>query len=422
MISTKVKKDILVALFSLMPLFLVTIRSWSSAFLIIGSILCVLLLLIDGGNAGGKNQCMHLKNVMIFTLMAPIFSVLLSSLLRGCQFYLPDFDGPSRFILAIAVFLLLMRIGANTLSFLQYAIPLSIFITLFHQLFVLQPKLWGPHRMSTYFADPLVFGYTSITFALLSLGSINSITKDSRGVLLLKLGGSTIGFYLSIMSGSRTGWLAVPLVALFWLYQQENNDRKKINIFMLGVAMTVAFLSFLFSSNINHSFTRTLQEVLNYPWIGLAPETSVGLRITFLRIAWSIFMNHPLAGIGNSESGYEFVLLPPQIFSYASPESIRLALQSGFHNEIVTNAIRSGVVGLLATLIIFLGPLYVFIVKLKSNCQIQRAHANVGVIFMICIFVSSLSTEVFDLKYMVSFCAFMIVLLASPAIANHETN
>jgi O-antigen ligase len=51
-----------------------------------------------------------------------------------------------------------------------------------------------------------------------------------------------------------------------------------------------------------------------------------------------------------------------------------------------------------------------------SGSSIQRANALLGLVLTICFFVSSLSTEVFDLKYMASFYALMVCMLCASAI------
>lgn len=273
--------------------------------------------------------------------------------------------------------------------------------------------------MATYFSDPLVFGYTSLTLGLISLVSINLLKKDSKQLLVFKFSGVFIGIYLSIMSESRTGWFAVPLVAFIWLYMNKAVSGKWKNFLVLAVVVALVLGFFAMPTAIYERFALAFREVRDYPWVGIAPETSIGFRITFLRIAFDLFVSHPIVGFGDTR--YELLIVPTHVYAYASPESIRFALAAGFHNEVVTNAIRFGVFGLLASLLLFVVPLFVFFIKLNSSCFVQRANALVGVVFCICIFISSLSTEVFDLKYTASFYALMISLLCASSIAVHKS-
>jgi O-antigen ligase len=282
-----------------------------------------------------------------------------------------------------------------------------------HQLFIFQPRLWGD-RMSTYFADPLVFGYTALTLGLMSLVSIHLLGKDSRPVLALKLAGAAIGFYLSVMSESRTGWLAVPVVVAVWVYRQKFLNGKVWRALALGLAAVSMLAFYAMSATVQQRLLLGMHEALDYPWVGTAPETSVGFRITFLRIALDMFVSSPFAGHG--DNGYDLTALPRHIYTYASPESLHLAFNAGFHNEMVSNAVRFGVGGLLAAALLFFVPMALFLRQSGSGSSIQRANALLGLVLTICFFVSSLSTEVFDLKYMASFYALMVCMLCASAI------
>jgi len=402
---------------SLSPLFLLTMRSWSSAFLIIGSILSFIFLLLAKPNIDSSSEISkRLGKLVIITMLAPLCAVAFSSLLRGIYAW-ADYDTASRFLIAIAIFLFATRKCFNIAHFLQYTAPLSLIFTLLHQIYCQQPKLWGPDRMSTYFSDPLVFGYTCLTFSLISLTSINIFTKDSKLAVVFKLLGAAIGFYLSIMSGSRTGWLAAPIVIAIWFYQKDSfkSNNKRLNLWIIGLSVAFIIILCTLSSTVNQRLALALHEIFNYSWIGIAPETSVGLRITFLRIAFDMFMSNPFIGYGDTSK--QLISLPQNIYTYASPESIHVAFTAGFHNEIITNSIRYGLAGLISSAMLFIVPLLVFIHQLKSKNTARRANALIGIVFTICVTISSFSTEVFDLKYTASFYAFTIALLCASALA-----
>lgn len=400
------------------PLFVVTIRSWSSAVLILGACASFLLLLARKSKSaiytdGLKRQ----KMLVIFVLMAPLLSVALSSLLRGSNVW-ANYDSPSRFLIAIAIFLFAVRQQINAAKYLQYAAPLSLSITFLHQNLIAQPQLWGPDRMATYFADPLVFGYTSLTLGMLSLASIHLLGKDDIKLVILKLLGAGIGVYLSLKSESRTGWLAVPVVISIAIYSRKLVRGRAIHFVVLGLIGLLAFGAYRVSNTVQQRVWMGVSEVSNYSWQGIAPETSVGLRITFLRIASDMFVASPWAGFG--DNGYDLKSLPSRIYTYASPESIRLAFNAGFHNEMVSNAVRFGLGGLLSAAMLFLGPLFIFVQQSLNVSVVKRSNAMLGMVFTICFLVSSFSTEVFDLKYMASFYALIVALLCASAITEPQ--
>jgi len=407
-----------VVFFGMAPLFLVTVRSWINAILILGSFACIFLLIKSKSEVEStQNNCQRWIQLVCLTLTAPMLAIMFSSLMRS-KFTWADFDSPARFLLSTMIFLFAIRKRINILYILQYAAPASLLITCAHQLLFPQPRLWGADRMSTYFADPLVFGYTSLTLGLISLVSINLVNRDSKSVITFKLIGLGTGLYLSIMSGSRTGWVAAPIIIAIWLYQKFGRSDKRTYFIALIITITLFFGLFNFSSIVSQRLGTAFSEIINYPWTGLAPETSVGLRITFLRIAFDMFMSNPIVGFGDTR--LELAPLPAHIYTYATPESLRMAFISGFHNEIVTNAIRSGLGGLVASVMLFFVPIYIYFKKLNSVDQIQRGNALIGLIFTICVLISSFSTEVFDLKYTASFYALMTALLCASSIASHD--
>lgn len=399
---------------SLAPLFVVTVRSWSSALLIIGALLSVVALLRPARPPVPDVQPPNpLKHLMVLALLLPVVAIAISSVLRSDHAW-ANYDAPARFLIAIPVFLLALRVRANAAGILQYIAPISLMLTLLHQLFMPQPQLWGAERMSTYFADPLVFGYVSLTLGLISAASIHLLKHDSKAVVLLKLAGLLIGLYLSAHSGSRTGWLAIPVILGLWLYRQSAQRSTHRALWGVGLGIALLLGGLFLPASVVQRVTLAFHEISTYNWVGMAPETSVGLRITFLRIAADLFASNPLMGFGDTR--HPLTLIPSHIHTYATPMSLDMALTSGFHNELVTNAIRSGVAGLLSSLLLFLAPLYVFSTRLKAACQTQRAHAWLGLVWMLCVFISSFSTEVFDLKYTASFHALMIALLAAGAL------
>jgi O-antigen ligase len=395
------------------PLFVVTLRPWSSAVLILGAFFCLVAMLFCQPKPVEPIQM--LWQLIPITFVAPVLMIAISSSMRG-RYILSEYDSASRFFVAVAIFMWSLRQKISIARVFEMTIPLSLFITLLHQLYVPQPHLWGNERMSTYFSDPLVFGYTSLTLGLMSLVSISALRRDSRFVVAIKLLATFVGFYLSIQSGSRTGWLAVPVVLVIWLRQSAyaSPSGSYWGRWILAGVVAVAFIAIFSSNTVNQRLALALLEFKNYSWTGIAPETSVGFRITFLRIATDMFMSNPFIGFGDTRC--EAIAMPPQIYLYASPESIRLAMTAGFHNEIVTNAIHFGIGGLVATLMLFLAPLSVFASGLDSKNANRRANALLGLVFTLVFFVSSFSTEVFDLKYTASFYALMVAVLSASSL------
>jgi O-antigen ligase len=400
--------------FAMTPLFLVTVRSWSSAILILGSLASFLFLVFCKLKPGSYGASIgYQKRFFIFIFLMPVLGVAISSFIRGSNVW-ANYDSPSRFLIAIAIFLFAIHQNINAAKYLQYTAPLSLIITILQQHFIAQPKLWGSERMATYFADPLVFGYTSLTLGLMSLTSIHLLEKDDIKLVILKLIGFFVGVYLSVESGSRTGWLAIPLVMYIAVYNRKLLNGKALHFLILVLIGLLTIGAFSISETVRQRVIMAVNEFINYSWQGMAPETSVGFRMTFLRIATDMFAVSPWAGFG--DNGYDLESLPHQIYSYATPESIRLAFNAGFHNEMVSNGVRYGIGGIVSAAMLFIGPMIIFAQQVVNDSIVKRSNALLGLVFTTCFFVSSFSTEVFDLKYMASFYALIVAILCASAI------
>lgn len=420
--SAFIEKNYPLVFFSLLPIFLLTCRSWSSIVLIFGSVFCIASFIFSKRFLNANDISFGNRKFLLACLtmlMSPIVAVFTSSWLR-LDFHDYEFDSPFRFLLASLFLIFSIKNRADIAKYLQYTIPAALIITFLHQIFFQQPKIWGVDRMSTYFADPLVFGYVSLTFGLISLASINLISKDPLLLILTKIFCFGIGIYLSIMSGSRTGWLAIPIVMVILWLDKFKTSTHNINIrrtfILTGLATIFLFSAFTLSPTSKERLNLAIQEFEEYSWHGIAPDTSIGQRITFIRIAADLLVKHPVSGVGDTaRQSFE---IPEKISTYASPASLHMALHSGFHNQIVTNTIRYGIFGGVAAIMLFIVPLLIFIHQYKIGTRMNRYNSLIGIIFTSCFFVSSFSTEVFDLKYMASFYAVMISLLCASAISS----
>ena len=147
-------------------------------------------------------------------------------------------------------------------------------------------------------------------------------------------------------------------------------------------------------------------ELMHYRWGGVNRDTSVGMRISFYRIGWYFFCQNPLGGWG--DHGFKLLLSAPELRKFASDFTIGFTLSAGFHNEVVTNMVRSGVWGLISSLGLFLAPLALFVRGLRSPSAAVRSHALPALGYLVCVLVSGMSTEVFNLKYTASFHAMML--------------
>ena len=112
----------------------------------------------------------------------------------------------------------------------------------------------------------------------------------------------------------------------------------------------------------------------------------------------------------------------PELNQYALQETQEFALRSGFHNEIATNMVRSGVWGLLSSSALFLLPALFFLRGLYSDSLQAQKVALLALGYLACTFISGMTTEVFNLKFTASFHALMFTCFISSLLVYHAAD
>jgi len=413
---------LLTGLVCLQPLFVLVIAGWSSGILILGGLASLIVVLMsryrlfDTPEALPKD-CQFYLFLLSFSLL--FILIFFSGLLRS-NFHFAALDSPVRFLLAIPIFLLVRRVHIDITQTLTLFMSLGLIVTLINQLFFPSEHPWHLTRMSTHFADPLAFGYISLSFALTLLVSLFCAKPQSIVLLVLKMVAFCVGIYMSVMTESRTGWLAIPLVLTFLLYVKRNHLSFKSLAFCLLIVSSAGIVAYNSVEKIQSRIDAGMNELSSYSFQGVAPDTSIGMRITFLRIAYDMVSERPLTGYGNTHLNRPDI--PETITTYASPFTIDFALSSGFHNEIVNNAVHHGLWSAFAALLLFLVPLGIYWQGLKKPSLITQHAAAVGIAFTLTYFVSSFSTEVFGLKFTASLYALVTAILCAATIQNISKN
>lgn len=414
----------LVFCLSIFPIFLLTIKGW------VGGVLVLAFIFSSVIAAKNYRSRITLESgkvsqpwvfVLAATLASPALGVFMGQLFR-MDFSWAAYDSPIRFAACIPVMFAIIQCRINLRRIINMAIPWAVIVTLISIAFVPNNNqiVWGPDRVTTYFVDPLTFGSLSLMLGILSLISINQLGKDSWLSVGLKIFVFFIGIYLSINSGSRTGWLALPVVVFLSLHFLPKKRKGLLTTFGLLAAILISTAIYHFSLGVQQRIDLAVQELVAYQWYGLNPPSSIGYRISFIRIAFYLFLKNPLGGWG--DNSFQSQLDAPELSLFSDPAARDFVLHAGFHNELFTNMVRSGVWGLLSSLALFVVPVVFFVSRLSSKLTLVRGLGFYGICFMTCAFINGMSTEVFNLKFTASFYALMLVCLCGAILAAEQSN
>lgn len=407
----------LLGVLSILPLCLFSVKGWTSAILFVGSAIAIALMFTNkvNENLDCKQGVWIISIIAMFS--SPLMAAMLSSALRG-EWEWASFDSFSRFLLAAPIFYIVYQNQLRVVNQWQYLIPASLILTLLSTTFL--PGYYGEAnpfdnpRLAIFFVDPLTLGYLCLTLGVLSFFSINMFSKDDWKIVLLKVIGGMIGFYISFRTQSRTGWLAIPLILVLLLYTRGPKDRLFSTLAAISISAVITAGIYLSSSTVQNRLHDAIVDVRLYKFNGVNSETSIGERISFARMGFYYFKLSPLHGWGLR--GYQVHANDPELREFAS-ESTRASPGRGslFHSEITTNAVVHGIFGLAAMLLLFFLPVILCIQQWRRG--INPRLCAFGLAYLSCVIISGLSTEIFSLKFAASFHSVFLACLCAQLLA-----
>ena len=407
----------LLCLLSILPLGLFTVKGWASGLSFACAALAILIITSRSLNPKVNEQDAFWIQLLLLMFTLPLFSVMLSSALRG-EWIWANFDSASRFFIAAPIFYVVFRNKIRPTHQWQCLIPIGLILTLISTAFL--PGYYGvinlfdSSRLAIYFVDPLTLGYLSLTLGMLSFFGINMYSKDRWFVIILKIIGAAVGFYISLKTQSRTGWLAIPLALflLLWLHGPKNKILSTFIALIISVVLTISI--YQASPTVQNRVHDALVDLKNYKLYQVNSESSIGERISFVRMGFHYYKLSPLYGWGLQ--GYMVHANDPELVVFAS-ESTRASPGRGslFHSEFTTNAVAYGLLGIIYTLLIFFAPLTLCIYQWARG--VNPRLCAFGIVYLLCEIVSSLSTEIFGLKFAASFHAVFLACLCAELLS-----
>ena len=407
------------------PVFLFTVKHWTNLVVLvvfIGSLF--FLFQKKEPPPQDTDELKHWRWIIAMTLTGPLLAVGMGQLLRG-EFYPPNFDAPLRIALCAPILLAISRgwlykDGREPITFLwmKYCFPLTLIWT-----FTYRPSWttnWGAHVITTYFVDVLSFGSLTLLFALLSFTALTFFWSRSSWLSrIISIASVLIGLYLSVKSGSRTGWLNMPVFLIVWALGFSLPTYGYLKTLLLVLLILITAGIFIQSSPyFTSKVLVAINEISNYHWDAKSTEGSADIRVSFYRMALFYFLHNPIKGWG--DLGWKELMNSPEIVQYAS-EYARNFPEHGFHNEILTSAVRSGIWGLISSITFFLFPIIWAVKILKKSINVDLKIFGFFIVFlMLHMLLAGMTTEVTNLVFLASFLGLTISVLVGESIAHSK--
>lgn len=366
-----------------------------------------------------KNRRVHPKYLdengiaFIFVMASSMVAILVSQLHNG-TFSLRHYDAASRLLLAVPIYFALRNANIRTITWLQYGLPLGAISALL-VLLLIPSQYEHTERASTAFLHPIYFGDLALILGFLSLFSVNWLRQDSASIVILKISGCMVGIYVSVISQSRGGWIAIPILLVAWLIFQN----KKHRIVKLSLALPLLLVTLLAS----YFFIDIVQQRIDRIFLDLAAfanghtDTSVGQRLQLWKAALYLYGNNPLFGVG--PEGFANSMTALSQSGFITDEAAQLG-RGEVHSQILASLVGLGIPGLLSILSIYFVPLFLFIKSTKSTSSAKRTAGIMGVCLTLGFFIFGLTVETFNIKMLVSFYSLTLAVLLATATHKEE--
>lgn len=325
-----------------------------------------------------------------------------------------------RFLFAIPILIYLSEKKIDFTKILEIVLPISLFLSLITTKYFFLDTQYGTNRFTDLFLHPVYYGEIIISMSLILLSTFFLSPYRYSFFSILKVIGILVGFYISIKTESRTGWINVLIIPMILLWLNRRSVKQYFFFITPVFILAIVIILFEFNHDVSSRLIELYNEIRSYPWSGgIAPETSVGLRITFYRIGWFLICHENWYGWGIK--GFGHILSNPELLAFSSKYTLQYVYLTHFHNQLLTLLVWYGIFGLIIYLICFIVPLVQslrIIEKIKHDFLIRK-NATILIIFLITQIVSGFSDMVILFKYMIMFYSFMMAGLLAPLTSNN---
>ncbi|MBN7770582.1 O-antigen ligase family protein [Marinobacter daepoensis] len=267
--------------------------------------------------------------------------------------------------------------------------------------------LEGPGRLQS-FDNPIHYGNGALALSCLSLAGLSWASRQRYRALwsALFLCGLTGGLVASFLSGTRSGWVAIPLLVpvILFAYRDRILDKKwLIPVILAAVGLLV--IAMVTVDVVRERSIIAAQQVEQYFEDG-ANYTSVGLRLDMYKAGLAAFSENPLVGIG--PSGMEGKV---DAMARAGEIHQNVAHYRHLHNQYIDNMARYGLVGLLSYLALLLVPFFLFLSKARHGLSSVRAIGLAGALFVVLHGVVNLTQSMLERNIGVMMYLFVLVFV-----------
>lgn len=252
--------------------------------------------------------------------------------------------------------------------------------------------------------NPIMFGCLSLTMGFLSLQGYGFFRSKSPWLAWVPLLAFTLGGTASLLTGSRSAWIAIPALGAITLLHLGRRVPKWILWGLVAVFALVVVIAYRApETGLSHRISVIKDDYSRFKKGDVDLTNSTGIRLASWQAGWRIVKNHLWLGLG--PGGYPQTMdklalagkLPYDREVYFSqPHSLYMAV-----------LVDCGLPGLFCLLMVFGVPFWIFLSRLRLP-QSDTAAAFGGLVLVAGYMHFSFTETVFGRNLFVSFYIIML--------------
>ena len=316
------------------------------------------------------------------------------------RYSVDDLDKSIRIVFIALLLLALVRIKINKV-FVIFGLALGAFFSFIIAFY--GQYIEGISRPTSKHLHPIIFGDISMALGLIVICTAYYYKETLKPIFYILIFAGVLGVCGSFLSGSRGGWIGLPLIAYFML-TTLNPSRSKIYLFKKMSPIVIVFLALVFIPNtgVYQRISQGLVDIQEYIEVNHS-SSSVGARIEMWKSSLLIFIDAPFIGVGKSNiSTYEETLVKE-----GQVDSIVLNYTHS-HSDYMDSLAERGVLGFALLLVFYFLPIWFFY-------QLNKAKFNpfaiAGCVLSFCFIDFSLTESLLTKNIGISFYLLSTVFL-----------
>ena len=307
------------------------------------------------------------------------------------------FDKVVRLLFAIPIFWIVRSYGIS-ISKVLICIAASVLMAGVESLIQVSN---GIQRVSgASISSPIPFGNFALLFGVLSLLLIFSKNEKYRSgwVKYLGVAGFISGIYTSVASGTRGGWVAIPLfILIIWTFFGAKRKSTSYAV-LLAIVVAVPLVAYL-TPAISDRLAEGTAEAQSYlsrttRWAAGETTTSIGIRLDMWTAGLEAFRSAPVFGLGFTGFN-EF--LHHRIEMGLSHSDLETTGFKHLHCEIITTAAKLGLMGLFALAILWIGGIRWFLRDVGNIASHGKIFRVMGLIIFTAMIAYSMTDSMFGM-------------------------